>query len=261
MSIKPMTWKYFIVGYVLALAMFLFAQRHPAPIPTPVFSSVVDLTQSSNGSAHLSQAGASIDPRGSGQQRQPLRPSAAEDFPTLINSPAQLYPGLWTVDQIPSQRLIARLVVVDVQRAAQSNPDYEVGMDDITSWENAHGKIPMGAVVIARTGWHYRWSSVRQYPNAEGHGVMPSPGYSVEVARFLVQGRNAVALGIDAPSIDSGASKDSAVRKYTEWHSVYELDNVASLSAVPDSGANVVVAPAKLQGLSRGPVRILALVK
>ncbi len=259
MRMKPMKWKYFIVGYVLALAMFLFAQRHPAPVPTPVFSSVVDLTRSSNLSASTSQLGSPVQRPGSAQPvRQGL--PATKEFPTTINAPAHLYPGLWTVDQIPSDRLIARLVVLDVQRAVQSNPDYEVGVDDIISWEKAHGKIPLGAVIIARTGWDYRWSSVK-HRNTDTNDVIHSPGYSIEAARFLVQGQNAVGLGIDAPSIDSGLSKDIPVRKYAEWHSVYELDNVANIHAIPDSGANVVVAPAKLQGRSRGPVRILALVK
>jgi len=250
-----MKWKNFIVGYVLALAMFLFAQRHPAPTPRPVFSSVVDLTHT-----YVPEARSSIEASATGNDR-PGELVSAGYFPTLIQAPAKLYPGLWMIDQIPSQRLIARLVVLDVQRAAQSSRNYEVSMEDIISWENSHGKVPMGTIVMARTGWDERRNSMNQDRGMNGKVPTSFPGYSVEAARFLVQGRNAVALGIDSPSIDSGASKNAAVRKYTEWHSVYELDNVGNLGAVPESGANVVVAPAKLQGRSNGPVRILALVK
>lgn len=241
MTFKPMKWKKFIVGYILAIAMFLFAQRHPSPVPVPVYSSIVDLTHSANpdvpahGKASLLRVG------------------------THIDAPSQYARGLWTVDQIPSQRLIAPLVVLDVHSKADRNPDYQVNMDDIISWEKTHGEIPMGAVIMARTGWDYRWNSVRQYTNADGKGAMHFPGYSLEAAQFLVQGRSALAFGIDTLSIDNQVG--SPVGKYTLSHSVYHLENVANLGAVPESGATVVVAPAKLEGGSGAPVRILALVK
>ena len=76
-----------------------------------------------------------------------------------------------------------------------------------------------------------------------------------------MQGRNAIAVGIDTLSIDYGPSKDYPVHKYTLSHSLYQLENVANLASVPESGATVVVAPMKLEGGSGSPVRILALIK
>jgi len=243
MSVKPMKWKKFIVGYVLALAIFLFAQRRPTQVATPVYSSIVDLTHSLNPA--------------------PSRDTHAkhEQLATYIDAPAHFAPQLWTVDQIPSERLIAPLVVLDVQRKVAHDPDYQVGIDDIIAWENAHGQLPMGAVVMARTGWDYRWNSMKQYQNLDTHGLMHFPGYSLEAAKFLVQGRKSLGLGIDTLSVDSGASRNFAVRDYTLAHSLYHLENVANLGAVSEAGATVVVAPAKLEGGKGGPVRILALVK
>jgi kynurenine formamidase len=51
------------------------------------------------------------------------------------------------------------------------------------------------------------------------------------------------------------------VHKYTASHSVYHIENVGDLSSVPEAGALIVVAPAKLAGGSGGPARVLALVK
>lgn len=244
MSMKPMKWKKFIVGYVLALAIFLFAQRRPMPVITPVYSSIIDLTHSVEVSPKAQSRLKTLAPLG-----------------TYIEAPANFAPQLWTVDQIPSERLIAPLVILDVEKKVSQNPDYQVSMDDIVGWENAHGQLPMGAVVMARTGWDYRWNSIKQYQNLDHRGVMHFPGYSLDAAKFLVQGRKILGLGIDTLSVDSGASKDFAVRNYTLAHSLYHLQNVANLSTVAESGATVVVAPAKVEGSNGGPVRILALVK
>jgi len=241
MSVKPMKWKKFIVGYVLALAIFLFAQRRPAPIAPPVYSSIVDLTHTVNA------------PTSSTSKSMPLG--------TFIEAPAFFSPKLWSVDQIPSERLIAPLVVLDVEKKVARDPDYQVGMDDIIAWENTHGQLPIGAVVMARTGWDFRWNSARQYRNMDARGVMHFPGYSLEAAEFLVQGRRTLGLGIDTLSVDPGASKDFAVRNYTLAHSLYHLENVANLGSVAEAGATVVVAPAKMEASNSGPVRILALVK
>jgi kynurenine formamidase len=134
-------------------------------------------------------------------------------------------------------------------------------VEDIAQWEQIHGDIPAGAVVLARTGWSGRWASDREYRNADKHGIMHFPGYSEEAARFLVEGRAVLALGIDTLSVDRGASRTLAVHRYTLAHSVYHLENVANLERVPDAGAVVVVAPMKLEGEVDGPVRILALTR
>jgi kynurenine formamidase len=243
-----------IVGYVLALALFLFGQRHPTS-PTPTgFHAVVDLTHS-------------IDPKAGDQVKTAARvnkeyfltnPSSAAPFETRIDAPAHFARGLWTVDQIPTERLIAPLVVLDVSANAKNHPDYQISVEDIAAWEQAHNQIPLGSVVIARTGWDSDWKSA---PRNAASNPMHFPGYSPDAAKFLVEGRNVLGLGIDTPNIDNGPSKNFAVREYTLSHSVYQLENVANLDRVPPVSATVVVAPTKLESGSSGPVRILALVQ
>ena len=228
-----------IAGYVLALALFLFAQRRPTASPPAEFRAVVDLTH-----AFLEKSAAS-----------PMQ------FGTRIEAPAYFAPGLWTVDQIPGGRLIAPLVVLDVRGNAAEHSDYQISVEDIARWEQAHNQIPLGAVVIARTGWDSRWNSIKDYRNADARGAMHFPGYSLDTARFLVEGRNIFGLGIDTLSIDYGPSSDFPVHQYTLAHSVYQLENVANLERAPANGAIVVVAPMKLEGGSGSPVRILALVR
>jgi kynurenine formamidase len=237
-----------IVGYVLALALFLFAQRHPGASSQTGFHTVVDLTHPIDAHALTYQPA----------EKFALSPA---QFDTRIDAPARFARGLWTVDQIPTERLLAPLVVLDVARNIQNNPDYQISVDDIAKWEQAHGQIPLGSVVIARTGWDARWHSVKDYRNADSGGIMHFPGYSPDAAKFLVDGRRALGLGIDTLGIDYGPSKDFPVRQYALAHSVYQLENVANLDRAPVTGAMAVVAPTKLESGSSGPVRILALVR
>jgi kynurenine formamidase len=248
-----------VIGYALALALFVFAQRRTEVARTGSFTGVVDLTHPWKGD--VARGRGPLTPAARVEKESLKRVSVSSSSNTAIDSPAQLSRGMWTVGQIPPERLIAPLAVLDVTERVRENPDYEVSVEDIAKWEQIHGDIPAGAVVLARTGWSQRWTSRAQYRNEDKRGVMHFPGFSEDAAKFLVEGRAAMALGIDTLSVDAGSSKTLAVHEYTLAHSVYHLENVANLDRVPDAGAVVVVAPMKLEGEVDGPVRILALTR
>ena len=184
-----------------------------------------------------------------------------EHYGTHLDAPAHFAKGMWTVDQIPPERLVRPLVVLDVRAKVKNDPDYEVSVQDVADWESAHGPVPSGAVVVAYTGWDARWHSQTEFQNL-GRDRMPHfPGFSLETAKFLVKTREVVGLGIDTLSVDVGATTTYPVHQFTSKESVYQLENVANLALVPPAGATVVVAPIKLEDGSGGPVRLLALVK
>jgi kynurenine formamidase len=184
-----------------------------------------------------------------------------EHFGTHLDAPAHFARGHWTVDQIPPERLIAPLVVLDVSSKVKADPDYRASVGDVTDWETANGKIPAGAVVVLRTGWESRWNSAKDYRNADSKGVMHFPGYSLEAAKLLIEERKVNGLGIDTLSIDYGPSPDFAVHQYSLAHDIYHLENLANLSRLPARGAQVVAAPMKLAGGSGSPARVLALLE
>jgi kynurenine formamidase len=184
-----------------------------------------------------------------------------EHYGTHLDAPAHFAEGMWTVDQIPVERLVRPLVVLDIRAKTKNNPDYEIGIEDVVDWESTHGPIPIGGVVMAYTGWDVRWSSQKEFQNPGFDGLPHYPGYSIEAARFLVKTRDVVGLGIDTMSVDVGASITYPVHQFTSKESVYHLENVANLGLVPPTGATVVVAPIKLENGSGGPARVLALVK
>ncbi len=256
----------FVIGSVLALALFLFAQKRPETAQPGGFREVVDLTHSlpPNGFEKPQKSGYRLETVALSERIPPSQGSesqASEQFATRIDAPARLRRGTWTVDQIPAGRLIGPLVVLDVSASTKSNPDYEISVQDIATWEQANGQIPLGAVVMARTGWGSRWNSIRSYRNADSKGLTHFPGYSRDAARFLAEGRNALGLGIDTANLDRGSARKSAVAQYAAEHGLYLLANVANLDRMPANGAVALVAPAKVAGGATAPVRILALVR
>lgn len=187
--------------------------------------------------------------------------STQEHYGTHLDAPAHFAAGVWTVDQIPAERLVRPLALLDVRNQVKSNPDYEVTLQDIAGWEEAYGTIPDGAVVLAFTGWNERWNSPQEYRNQLSDDVTHYPGFSLEAAEFLVQSRAVVGLGIDTMSVEKGATATFPLHQFTAKQNVYHLENLTNLGLVPPAGATVVVAPIKLENGSGGPARVLALLR
>ncbi len=253
----------FVIGYVLALALLLFAQQRPATTQAAGFREVADLTHalSTDGFEKPHRSAYRVQNAALTDKTYAAKVTSSEQFSTRIVAASRLGRGQWTVDQIPAGRLIGPLVVLDVSFSAKSNPDYELSVEDIARWEQANGPIPLGAIVMLRTGWGSRWNSIRSYRNPDVRGAMHFPGYSEDAARFLAEGRNALGLGIDTANLDRGSAQILAVGQYALEHGLYLLTNVANLDRMPANGAVAMVAPVKVAGGSSAPVRILALVR
>lgn len=185
--------------------------------------------------------------------------SLPEHFGTHVDAPAHFARGTWTIDRVPTDRLVRPLVVIDVSSQVKNNASYRISVEDIANWEDNHGRIPPGAVVMVRTGWDERWPSPERYRNQDQSGVLQFPAYSADAAKFLVEGREIVGLGIDTLSVDSGTDLSFPVHRYCSAHDIYHIENVANLAQVPPIGALVIVAPMKLEGGSGAPARVLAL--
>lgn len=180
-----------------------------------------------------------------------------EHFGTHLDAPIHFAPGTTSVDEVPPERLFGPAVVLEVRRQVAADPDYRVQAEDVQEWEQRHGRIPSGAIVLARTGWAERWPDEQRYRNQDEEEVMHFPGFSVAAVEILIE-RGVVGLGIDTFSVDYGASKDFEVHRLAHRAGLYHLENLADLSSLPESGALLIVAPIKLEGGSGGPVRILA---
>jgi kynurenine formamidase len=183
-----------------------------------------------------------------------------EHFGTHMDAPAHFDPKGTTLDRIPAENFVAPAVVVDVSEAVKADADYRVTARDIEKWEEIHGPIPRGSLVLFRTGWAERWPSQARYMNRDAQGVMHFPGLSVEAAHYLVDHVKPVGIGIDTGSIDYGPSKHFEAHQVTMSAGLYHLENVANLGELPLTGAVIIALPLKLRGGSGSPTRVVALV-
>jgi len=181
-----------------------------------------------------------------------------EHYGTHLDAPAHFPPGRATVDQIPVKQLFGPAAVLDARVDGAKDADYQVPALRVEEWEKRHGRIREGSIVLLRTGWASRWPDAQKYRNQDAQGKMHFPGFSIEAARLLID-RKVSGLGCDTLSIDYGASTDFAVHHLTLGGGLYHLENLADLTALPETGAFLVVAPIKLEGGSGGPVREFAL--
>jgi len=182
-----------------------------------------------------------------------------EHYGTHLDAPIHFPPGKATVDQIPAKQFFGPVVVLDVRAEAAKNADYQAPAARVEEWENRHGRISEGSIVLLRTGWASRWPDVQKYRNQDARGKMHFPGFSTEAAKLLIA-RKVSGIGCDTLSADYGASEDFAVHHLVLGAGLYQLENLSDLSEVPEAGAFLVVAPIKLEGGSGGPVRVFALI-
>lgn len=181
-----------------------------------------------------------------------------EHYGTHLDAPAHFPPGKATVDEIPAKQFFGPAVVLDARAEGAKDADYQLPMERVEAWEKRHGRISAGAIVLLRTGWAERWPDAQKYRNQDAQGRMHFPGFSAEAAKLLIE-RKVSGLGCDTMSVDCGASEDFAVHHLVLGSGLYHLENLADLSALPETGAFLVVAPIKLEGGSGGPVRVYAL--
>ena len=166
-----------------------------------------------------------------------------------------------TAEQIPLERLIGQVVVIDVSAKAAADRDYRVTPADVLAFEAKHGAIGPGTLVLVRTDWSRKWPDATSYlGHATDASKLHFPAYGAEAAKLLVEERQAALLGIDTASIDYGPAADFPVHQIAAAANAPGLENLKDLDALPPRGATLIVLPMKIEGGSGGPTRVIALV-
>lgn len=83
--------------------------------------------------------------------------SMGEHSGTHMNAPSSFFVNAVGIDAYGAESLVVPAVVMDVQDQATQDPDYSVSDRDILTWEQQHGVIPSGSVVLLYTGWQAKW--------------------------------------------------------------------------------------------------------
>jgi len=221
----------FIIAYALVLAILLFADRRPGSTHQDRYSHVVDLTDSQNATA----------------------PRAAESR-TRIIAPDALIPGTWAAGQIPPERLVAPLVVMDLNAAQDGGA--QISLDDIAAWESHHGMIPQGAVVaIRRQGAHDPPTANDLSTNDLSTTPFPM---SRDAAQFLIDARYTIGFAVETPV---NMTSDRTLARQLALHGSYVVERTARFTSLPATGSLIIVAPARDKKPGETAVRILAMVR
>jgi len=190
--------------------------------------------------------------------------SAADHGGTHLDAPKHFAEGKQAADEVPLERLMGPACVVDVSEQALADPDYRLSEADVDAWENQHGRIPSGCILLLNTGYARYWPDREKYMGtnllgADGVANLRFPGLSRESAVVLAA-RGVGAVGIDTPSIDYGRSHDFVVHRYLYERNIPGFENVANLHSLPPKGAYVIALPMKIADGSGAPLRIIGLV-
>lgn len=181
---------------------------------------------------------------------------------THIDTPAHFHEGLRTTDQIDPKEMLLPLVVLDVHKQVEKNPDYVVTLADVHDWEARHGQIPAHAFVTLRTDWSKRWPNDAAMQNRDAKGVAHYPGWSKDVLKLLYEERKITASGHETTDTDPGLATtkdDYSLESYVLGLNHYQIEMLANLDKLPESGALVMVTWPKPEGGTGFPARVIAI--
>jgi kynurenine formamidase len=182
---------------------------------------------------------------------------------THLDAPLHFAEDGFATDQIPLENLVGAAVIIDIREKTAADRNYRLMAEDVIAFEERHGKIAPGTIVLLRTGWSRFWPDAMGYlgddtPNDASH--LHFPGYGAEATRLLAESRDVSILGIDTASIDYGPSQDFMAHRIAAEQGVTNLENLTNLDELPATGAIVMALPMKIGGGSGGPVRVVALI-
>jgi kynurenine formamidase len=238
----------FIIAYALVLSILLFADRRPGSTQQDRYSHVVDLTDAT-------------------------APHTTTESRTHIIAPDTLIPGTWTAGQIPPERLVAPLVVMDLNPAIKGGSAKQssaISLDDIAAWESHHGIIPQGAVVAIRRSGAVDAPTVdaptkdplsndtsANDRSTAGLSSAPFP-ITRDAAMFLIEARYTIGFAVETPV---NLSADRTLARQLALHGSYVVEGAARFTSLPPTGSLIIVAPAKNKDPGEAPVRVLAMVR
>lgn len=182
---------------------------------------------------------------------------------THVDPPAHFIKGLRTIDQIELKEMILPLVVIDVHEEAAKNPDYTLSLERVKKWEKDHGPIPAGAFVALRTDWSKRWPDAAAMDNKDAAGVAHYPGWSKEALQYLYEEKKITASGHETTDTDPGVAtskEDYSLETYLLSTNHYQIELLANLDQVPESGAIVIATFPKPKNGSGFPARVFAVI-
>jgi kynurenine formamidase len=177
---------------------------------------------------------------------------------THMDAPGHFIPGGRLSPDISVQELLVPIVVVDITRKAQSDPNAMVEVEDLVRFERRRGRIPRGALVAAHSGWASKVDDPDAFKGGPAWPDYNFPGWGEEAAMWLAEHRDVTGIGIDTMSLDPGNSTTFPVHVGFLGTDRYGIENLTNLDKIPPRGARAYVGLIPWEEGSGGPCRIVA---
>ena len=171
--------------------------------------------------------------------------------------------GEVTAEKIPVTQFMGPAAVIDVSDLESTEPGVSpiIEAGHVTAWEERHGRLEPGQVVLFRTGWdrHYlRGPEGNRYLHdvvVTGRGSgWPAPDVP---AMDLLLERGIRCVGIDAPSMGP-AHNGAPVHVHGLRKGAVYIECLTGLDALPPRGAWFCFLPLKVEGGTGAPGRAVA---
>ncbi|XP_045535392.1 kynurenine formamidase [Papilio machaon] len=183
--------------------------------------------------------------------------TAGEHGGTHIDAPYHFSVNGQQVGQIPLNKLIIPLIIVDIASKVNDDPNFVLYKHHLDYMLNDNMGKP--CLIIFKFGWSkFSWDK-KKYLGINNE-QLNFPGLSAEVAEWIVSSyKNVVGVGVDVASVDPGSSTDFPVHNILLRAGLYNIENVYFERPVPDHGCTALVMPMKIAKGSGAPLRLVAI--
>jgi kynurenine formamidase len=173
-------------------------------------------------------------------------------YGTHVDPPAHFAEGAITMDKIPLDQMLLRMVVFDATPFLAKDPNHAFSVEDLRAWERRHGRVPKGAFAALRTDMSKDWDA-----DPARFKRNPFPAWAFETVKFLVEQRGVTAIGHESMDTDITDKMESETYILRNGH--YQIEVMANLDQVPATGALIVVTWPKVRNGLGFPARAFAI--
>jgi kynurenine formamidase len=181
---------------------------------------------------------------------------STDQLGTQLDPPAHWAPEYPAIDELPPTYAVRPLVVISIVRQVAKDPKYALSVADVHAFEARYGRIPVGSVVMVRSGWSKRWTA--DPARAKALAADPDfPGVSLDALKFLHQRRHILFHGHEPLDTDTTPTLEGEA--WLMHHGYTQAEGVANLGAVAPTGCLVSMGFPKLRGGLGGYARFVAI--
>jgi kynurenine formamidase len=180
---------------------------------------------------------------------------ATDQFGTQLDPPAHWAPEYPGIDELPPTFAVRPLVVISIVPQVAKDPKYALQVSDIRIFEQSHGRIPAGSVVMVRSDWSKKWTEDPQKAKALAADPV-FPGVSLSALKLLHLQRHILFHGHEPLDTDSTPTLEG--EHWLMHHGYTQGEGVANLEGVPETGCLVSIGYPKFKGGLGGYARFVA---